>query len=274
MNFPFLAGTLETAIPEALTNQPRKHTYYLAIWITAGSGEHIIDFESYPIERHALYFVRPQQVQLWQITKPVTGYYALFDEEIFHVYGANRFFKQLSFLTPFERSPIFYFNDQSQADLFQNLFIQIRNAFRNNKWGQGAELISWLQLLCVYTERIFTEGEMGQELSVGQRMTRRFLELVDSYATKEQNLTFYAKKLGVTVGHLTETVAAMHSVPAGALLRQQRMLEAKRLLAYTDLTAAEISQQLSYADRSYFGRAFKRETGHTPRNFRQQYRQE
>ena len=104
-------------------------------------------------------------------------------------------------------------------------------------------------------------------------MTRRFLELVDRYAAREHNLTFFAKKLGITVGHLTETVAAVHSTPAGALLRQRRILEAKRLLAYTDLTAAEISQQLNYADRSYFGRAFKRETDYTLRSFRQKYRQ-
>jgi len=61
-------------------------------------------------------------------------------------------------------------------------------------------------------------------------------------------------------------------VSAGALVRQRRILEAKRLLVHTDMTVSEIAYALNYADPSYFGRFFKRETNLTSSGFRQQFK--
>ena len=89
-----------------------------------------------------------------------------------------------------------------------------------------------------------------------------------------ENLTVgqLAGALGVTVAHLTTMVRQVMGVSAGTLLRQRRVLEAKRLLVHTDLTIAEIAFALSFADPSYFGRFFKRETKSTPRQFREEFK--
>ncbi|MEM8863761.1 MAG: helix-turn-helix transcriptional regulator, partial [Chloroflexota bacterium] len=54
----------------------------------------------------------------------------------------------------------------------------------------------------------------------------------------------------------------------GQLIRQEVVLEAKRLFQHTDLTATEISYRLGFNDASYFGRFFKREVGVSPGKFR------
>ncbi|MCL4847746.1 MAG: helix-turn-helix domain-containing protein [Acidobacteria bacterium] len=46
------------------------------------------------------------------------------------------------------------------------------------------------------------------------------------------------------------------------------MLEATRLLLYTDEPAASIAYRLGYRDPAYFGRCFRRATGLSPRRFR------
>jgi AraC-like DNA-binding protein len=45
-------------------------------------------------------------------------------------------------------------------------------------------------------------------------------------------------------------------------------LEAKRLLAYSDLPVAAIGHQLGFTEPTNFGRFFVRETGLTPGEFR------
>lgn len=47
-----------------------------------------------------------------------------------------------------------------------------------------------------------------------------------------------------------------------------RIREAKKLLTYTELTAAEIGKTVGYEDKSYFGRVFKRYAGMPPTAFR------
>ncbi|MFK7801708.1 MAG: helix-turn-helix domain-containing protein [Anaerolineae bacterium] len=270
--YPFWVGTLEDAPPFALSNELRRHTFYLAVWVTSGSGQHIVDFEKENIRPKTLFFVRPGQVQQWLIDQPVTGHYCVFDEEIFQVLGAHQFFKELSFLAPFANPTVCLADDSAQAGKIQHFFEEISTAFQSADWGHGVEVLAWLQLLCIYTEREFEKGRPEQTLSPGQQITQDFLRLADSEATHEHNLSFYANQIGVTIGHLTGTVKAVYGISAGEMLRSRLMLEAKRLLAHTELTMAEIAEQLNYADPSYFGRAFKRDIGQTPRSFRQEFR--
>ena len=51
------------------------------------------------------------------------------------------------------------------------------------------------------------------------------------------------------------------------------MMEAKRLLYYTELSIKEISNQLGYTDHSYFSRFFRKATGMSASYFRKQYRE-
>ena len=52
------------------------------------------------------------------------------------------------------------------------------------------------------------------------------------------------------------------------MLNDAVVTRARRLLQYTDESAARIATQLGFADASYFSRYFRRETGHTPTEFR------
>jgi len=53
-------------------------------------------------------------------------------------------------------------------------------------------------------------------------------------------------------------------------LHQRLLLEAKRELVYTSMTISQISDQLGFSEPAYFSRFFKRMTGQSPKDFRQQ----
>lgn len=52
---------------------------------------------------------------------------------------------------------------------------------------------------------------------------------------------------------------------------RERIEEAKRLLVLTDDSIAAIGSRLSFCDQTHFGKAFKKRTGMTPRQYRQRY---
>jgi hypothetical protein len=55
---------------------------------------------------------------------------------------------------------------------------------------------------------------------------------------------------------------------AAALLRERVILEAKRLLLYSNVGIAEAGYRLGFHDPAYFSRVFRAATGQSPRSFR------
>lgn len=54
------------------------------------------------------------------------------------------------------------------------------------------------------------------------------------------------------------------------LIAERILLEAKRLLTYSDLSIAEIADYLGYSEPTHFGRFFRRYLGLSPHTWRQQ----
>jgi AraC family transcriptional activator of pobA len=57
--------------------------------------------------------------------------------------------------------------------------------------------------------------------------------------------------------------------PAGEMIRQRLLLEAQRLLAYTEMAVSEIAYAINFQDPAYFSRFFRRLTGQSPGEFRE-----
>jgi AraC family transcriptional activator of pobA len=94
--------------------------------------------------------------------------------------------------------------------------------------------------------------------------------LVDEFFRKERQLGFYAEKLGMTVDRLNDHVKRSTGVTAGHLIRQRVLTEAKRQLVFTAQPIQEIAEELAFADPSHFARFFRKQTGITPHDFRDQ----
>ena len=78
----------------------------------------------------------------------------------------------------------------------------------------------------------------------------------------------YAELLYITPNHLNALCKDHLGIPAGELIRNRIILEAKRLLINQDLSISEISYVLNFNDNSYFTKFFKKQVGVTPEEFR------
>jgi AraC family transcriptional regulator, transcriptional activator of pobA len=94
--------------------------------------------------------------------------------------------------------------------------------------------------------------------------------LVDEFFRTERLLGFYAEKLGMSVDRLNDHVKRSTGVTAGHLIRQRVLTEAKRQLVFTAQPIHDISAELAFADPSHFARFFRKQTGTTPHEFRDQ----
>ena len=99
-------------------------------------------------------------------------------------------------------------------------------------------------------------------------LVRRFSAQVERHYASPQPLEFYARQLGVTADHLSRACRAVARKSALQMLHDRRMLEARRLLAYTAMPVVEVAGQTGFEDPAYFSRFFRREVGHSPSEYR------
>jgi AraC family transcriptional activator of pobA len=98
----------------------------------------------------------------------------------------------------------------------------------------------------------------------------RLRALVEEFFRTERLLGFYAAKLGMTVDRLNDQVKRSTGVTAGHLVRRRVLTEAKRQLVFTTQPIHDIAAELAFADPSHFARFFRKQTGTTPHEFRDQ----
>ncbi|MFE1602253.1 helix-turn-helix domain-containing protein [Methylobacterium sp. ID0610] len=124
-------------------------------------------------------------------------------------------------------------------------------------------------LVAVLRQRRAAQGALAQQPGPQAVLVARFREAVEARHREERPLDAYARDLGVTAARLRAAVRAVTGASPGRLIRDRRLLEAKRTLLYSDLAVAEVAYSLGFSDPAYFSRFFAKGTGEAPRAFRE-----
>jgi AraC family transcriptional activator of pobA len=135
--------------------------------------------------------------------------------------------------------------------------------------GRAQALQAHLVLLVTwFLRRVVPVAVQDSRAAVRDTLVQRYRALVEIHLRRHQTLAFYAETLKVTADHLSRTCRAVAGQSALDLLHERMLLEARRLLAYTDAPVTEIARDLGFEDPSYFSRFFARRAGRSPQEWR------
>ena len=84
-------------------------------------------------------------------------------------------------------------------------------------------------------------------------------------------LSDYADLMFISPKHLNSLCKKGLNKTVTNLIHERNLIEAKRLLLFTDNSVAEIAFELGFADKSYFMKFFKKHTKLTADMFRKQH---
>lgn len=109
---------------------------------------------------------------------------------------------------------------------------------------------------------------ISNSLSKYSTMTRRVIEYILSFYNKQINKEELAAKLSTHPSHLSRKFKDETKMTLTAYQQMVRINQAKHLLKTENLSVEEVAWTIGYEDPSYFARVFKKETGRTPSQYR------
>ena len=259
--------TLFNSMPEPDVEDPHKHSFYEIIWVESGSTRQSIDYMSYDVNPQSLFFISPGQLHQFEEWQQVTGGSVMFTEDFLLVdrQDKSKLF-ELSFLDNLYSNPLLQLAQKDFKEVAHTIQLLINE--KRRKDYSPSILRSLLNVLLEQIQRCVDE-ERGKSFSLKYIVLfKQFKYLLDRSFTLNLTVSSYAEQLNITQHHLNDVVKQITGETASSAIRARSVLEAKRLLAYTDNTITEIADHLGYEDPSYFARVFKKDTNMTPAEFK------
>ncbi len=130
-----------------------------------------------------------------------------------------------------------------------------------------------MQILIVFVNRIVSRMKTtGSFVEMKyQRIATRFKSLVFEHYKKNKSVTYYASLLGVTPEYLGESVKKVYNTTPKNIINEILFMHAKTLLTTTDTEIKELAWSLNFDDYSHFVKFFKKMSGHTPAEYRNNF---
>jgi len=194
-----------------------------------------------------------------------------------NVEGTVLMFKK-SFLLPFVENldVVFPFFSVLNQNLFhlnpseQHAFEQLFHLIYEEQ-GNAEVVKPLLIALLEKSKQLYTTYASEEKfLSKKALLARKYKNLISNHFLEKKEVGFYADQLNVSANYLNEVVKVETGISAKKHISERVLLEAKNLLLYSEMDIAAISHILQFSEPTHFTKFFKKETGETPKSFKNQ----
>lgn len=238
---------------------PHRHDFYEILWVRAGSGRHLIDFQEYSLSSRTIFFIKPGQINKF-ISDEIAGYVVEFNEEFFHQEPQDRLilakFNQFHTIELSHRDEIVI---GTLLDLIRDEYIAEDHNLRLVRTYLKALVINLSRALKKLPEPSAHDSDSERVANVKSLLEENF--------RARKNVIFYAESLHLSPKRLNEILKLKIGKTMTELIHSRLALEARRELAFSQLSVKEIAIRLGFQDPAYFSRFFKRTTGLYPQDY-------
>lgn len=246
----------------------RQHKYLTIAW-NRGEKQTVtideVDYDFLPntilplMINQSFRFERPEDVVAWQFNR---DFYCIVDhdEEVscvgFLFYGSS--------------DQVFVTLDETMQFKLQRLLDIFIEEFETADNIQIDMLRMLLKRLIIIVTRLAKahSGPHGALADEKFGTIRKFNLMVENNYREHHSVAYYAQQLNKSPKTLSNLFALYNHKSPLQVIQERLIIEAKRLLYYTDKSAKEITYELGFEDAAYFSNFFKKHTSFSPTDFR------
>lgn len=252
------------------------HSFYEILWFQEGTGRHTVDFAEYDVRLGTIFFISPGQIHHFDHREGYKGVAIkmcvdLLKDSTSQGTGIDKMF--LKYNTFHTHDSIPYYNiDSATAAMLQPLVDEMED--ESHRYGELGNIDILKALVCIFLAKVERYGSHATQqrletIRPSHQLFVQFRRMVEQEFTRLHTVQEYADRLNVAVRTLHKSVSECSGKTPLSLINGRVILEAKRMVRYTNMMIKEIAAELGYEDTSYFVKFFKRETGHLPSDFRE-----
>lgn len=267
-----LFDVLDVGLAGDRPREPHRHDYHELIWTRAGSGRHMLDNRTVPVVPGTITVIGRGQVHVFEEARGLAGAAVRFGDELLHEGPIAR------------ADPAWLFAgcggwnvtvpDGYHAAL-EATIATLHAESAGPLDARSADLQRHLlSVLLLWIERWYDgqRTERRDDDHAALALVRRFSRVLERDFAAHHDAGHYADALAMPAAALSHGLAQVVGKSTKELVTDRVMLEAARLLRFTDRTIGEVAFQTGFGDPLYFSRAFKRHYGQPPTVFRDQAR--
>lgn len=258
----YLSG--DTYLPAA--DYAHRDDYYIFFFMEKGNASLLIDFKEYDIQANTVYYILPEQVHfLADHSADASAWVLIVDsslvkDEYKEIFERNSLFKNI--IEP----------DETTIYDLQGCLSILERRLNPERQPTGRNILH--DLLSSYIGIIAEVYQKDFPVQVNKRraiITFQFKSLLSANYQSLKSPSQYAAKLNISPIYLNEVVKATTGLTVSECIRNEIMVQAKRLLFHTNMSIKEIALELGYEDWAYFTRMFSKASLLSPTQFRAKY---
>ena len=237
--------------------QPMLTHEYRLLYTTAGEARYVINMRPYHLTAGTALITTPGSiVEIENISDD-------YDMQAF-VIG------ELPATEAFEQSTLLLLGDHMQTRVTA-YFDMLAVAVQTPNWS--IKTVRHLILALFGELRSDPETKSAEQLNdrpaKGEIVFNKFLDLLNEFGDKERRIPFYAERLFLSPNRLSTIIKDFSGQTTMEWIDRRTIQRAKVLLRFTGKPIYEIGWDLGFNNPAFFAKFFRRETGMTPREYRE-----
>ncbi len=153
-----------------------------------------------------------------------------------------------------------------------SLFVRIADELQQQESSVEEMIRTYLKQIIILATRVWKKQHLDTLVPLVEpaekEFFRNFGQLVEIHYKEKHTVADYATLMGIAPKTLANKFNRLRLENPNEIIKNRIVLEAKRLLVYTDQSVKEIAFQLGYDDPAYFNRLFTQKAGVSPAGFR------
>lgn len=247
--------------------EERREKSLTILWFESGHNELIVDGRAYVFEKNQMVFftefhtVKSKKIEKIRFLRFNQDFYCVQDNDVEVACKGMLFFGA-------SELPVLTIPDDNFQTL-DTIWEMFRIEMRNRDHLQMPMLQMMLRRYLILCTRMYKKQANYPKRKIDSDVVRDFNFLVENNFKTKHSLADYADMMHKSSKTISNIFALIGTRTPLQFIQDRKMLEARRLLQYSNMQVQEIAYEIGYGDVQAFSRFFKNSAGVSPSKFKE-----